>query len=84
MSDAIIVALITASATVICQLILSVKQKKDSDTKQAVRDRELEDRLTQIEHKLDVHNGYAEKLSDIALSLVAMQKDIEYLKGVQK
>ena len=84
MSDAIVVALITASATVICQLILAQKQKKDSDTKQAVRDRELEDRLTQIEHKLDVHNGYAEKLSDIALSLVAMQKDIEYLKGVQK
>lgn len=81
MTEAIIVALITASATVICQLILANKQRKDNETRQAVRDREIEDRLAQIEHKLDVHNGYAEKLSDIALALVAMKKDIEYLKG---
>lgn len=83
MTEAIIVALITASATVICQLILANKQRKDNETRQAVRDREIEDRLAQIEHKLDVHNGYAEKLSDIALALVAMKKDIEYLKGVK-
>lgn len=79
-SEAIIVALITASASVICQLILSAKQRKDNETKQAVRDKEFDDRLRVIERKLDEHNGYADKLSDIAIAIVKLQKDVEYLK----
>lgn len=81
MTDAIIVAIITASASVICQLVLARNQAKQNDIKQAVRDREFEDRLKVIEHKLDEHNGYAEKLSDIAISIVQLQKDVEYIKG---
>lgn len=80
MTEAIIVAIITASATVICQLILSRRQQAENETKQAVRRKEYEDRLKAIEQKLDEHNGYAEKLSDIAIAVVKMQKDIEYLK----
>lgn len=81
MSEAIIVALITASASVICQLVISNKTKKDNEVKQAVKDKEFTDRLAQIEAKLDIHNGYADKLGDVAISLAKMQKDIEYLKG---
>lgn len=81
MSEAIIVALITASASVICQLLISHKTKKDNETAQAVRDKEFDDRLKVIETKLDEHNGYAEKLSDIAIAIVKLQKDVEYLKG---
>lgn len=81
MTEAIIVAIITASASVICQLVLARNQAKQNDIKQAVRDREFEDRLKVIEHKLDEHNGYAEKLSDIAISIVQLQKDVEYIKG---
>lgn len=81
MSEAIIVALITASASVICQLLISAKTKKDNETKQAVRDKDFEDRLLRIEERLTTHNNYAEKLSDVAISLAKMQKDIEYLKG---
>lgn len=81
MTDAIIVALITASASVICQLLISHKTKKDNETAQAVRDKEFDDRLKVIETKLDEHNGYAEKLSDIAIAIVKLQKDVEYLKG---
>ena len=79
MTEAIIVALITASATVICQLILANKQRKDNETRQAVRDREIEDRLAQIEHKLDVHNGYAEKLGDIQTDIAVIKNDIKTL-----
>ena len=81
MTEAIIVAIITASASVICQLLISAKTKKESDIKQAVKDKEFTDRLAHIEEKLDIHNGYADKLGDVAISLAKMQKDIEYLKG---
>lgn len=80
MSETIIVALITASASVICQLLISVKTKKDNETKQAVRDKDFEDRLLRIEERLTTHNNYAEKLNDMSISLAKMIKDIEYLK----
>lgn len=81
MTDAIIVALITASASVICQLIISAKARRDQETKQAVRDKDFEDRLTHIEARLIEHNHYAEKLGEIAIALTAIKKDIEYLRG---
>ena len=81
MNDAIIVALITASASVICQIIISNKARKDQDAKQAARDQEVEDRLKGIERRLDEHNHYAEKLGEIAISLTAIKKDIEYIRG---
>lgn len=81
MTEAIIVALITASATVICQLIINTKARKDQDAKQAARDQEVEDRLKGIERRLDAHNHYAEKLGDIAIALTAIKKDIEYIRG---
>jgi len=37
-------------------------------------------RLQQIEKKLDIHNGYAEKFSDITSDIKLIQKDIELLK----
>lgn len=80
MSEAIIVALITAGASVICQLLISNKTKKDNATAQAVRDKDFEDRLKRIEERLDQHNNYAEKLNDMSISLAKMSKDIEYLK----
>lgn len=83
MSDAILVAIITASASVICQIIISNKTRKDQDAKQAARDQEVEDRLKGIEKRLDIHNNYAEKLSDISISLTAIKKDIEYLRGAR-
>jgi len=80
MSEAIIVALITAGASVICQLLISNKTKRDNATAQAVRDKDFEDRLKRIEERLDQHNNYAEKLGDVAISLAKMSSDIEYLK----
>ena len=45
-----------------------------------MREQKHADRLEAIEHKLDIHNGYAEKLGDIGEAIVAMKKDIEFLK----
>lgn len=87
MTEAIIVALITATASIIGQWLISRKQKADETTARAVRDTQLEDRLKHIEERLEEHNAYAErynqhaeKLGDIAISLAKMSKDIEYLK----
>jgi len=37
-------------------------------------------RLQQIEKKLDIHNGYAEKFGEITADIKLIQKDVEYLK----
>lgn len=73
MSDAIIVAVIAAVASVLGQWMISRRQAKDRETSEAIRDARIEDRMAAVEKKLDIHNGYAEKLAEI-------QKDIAVIK----
>ena len=40
----------------------------------------MEQRLTNIEHKLDVHNGYAEKLGDIGQDIAVIKNEIRNLE----
>ena len=80
MNDAIIVALISACATILTQLFINAQNKKEMSIAQAVRDKGFEDRLQVIEEKLESHNSYAEKFASVSNSIVAMQKDIEYLR----
>ena len=80
MSDAIIVALISACATVLAQLAINAQNKKEMSITQAVRDKDVDDRLKVIEEKLESHNSYAEKFATLTTTIVAMQKYIEYLK----
>ena len=81
MTDAIIVALISACATIVAQLLINAQNKKEMSIAQAVRDKEFEDRLKVIEERLESHNSYAEKFASLTGSIIAMQKDIEYLRG---
>lgn len=81
MNEAIMVAIITAGASVLCQLIIANRNRKDSEIKDAVRDQKIDDRLTAIEKKLDEHNGYAAKIGSLATSVSLMEKDISYLRG---
>ena len=74
MSDVVIAALIGAGASIIVNLIAAAGQRKKRAVEDAVKEEHLENRLASIERKLDVHNGYAEKLGDI-------QTDIAYIKG---
>ena len=80
----IIVALISAVSTVLGVLLTINKTRKEDAIEQGIHDRLQNERLDRIEKKLDVHNGYAEKLGGIAVSMTAMQKDIEYLKKGKK
>lgn len=80
MTEAIIVAIITGAFSFAGNVILNKKKSQEDAIKDAQREQRQSDRLESIEHKLDIHNGYAEKLGKISESMVAMQKDIEYLK----
>lgn len=80
MTESVIVAIITGAFTLAGTWLMNRKKSQDDAIKEAQREQMQADRLASIEHKLDIHNGYAEKLGDISQSIVAMQKDIEYLK----
>lgn len=84
MSDAVIVAVITAAASILCQFVIARSQHEKDKTDLAVT-------LKGIEDRLDEHNSYASKIGGLAedigkltISVTEMQKDIEYLrKGTQ-
>ena len=80
MDSTVLVALITGGCSVVGNYLVSLKKHKEDEVKIAQREQKQLDRLDAIEHKLDIHNGYAEKLGDISVSMMAMQKDIEFLK----
>ena len=84
MSEAVLVAIITATASVICQWVIARTQHEKDKTDLAVT-------LKGITDRLDLHNGYAEKIGGLAedmeklaVAMAKMEKDIEYLrKGTQ-
>lgn len=81
MDGAVWGALITAVASVICQLIISSKNKRENSIKDAVKDAHMEDRLNVIEKKLDEHNGYAAKFADLSGAIIELRADIGWIRG---
>lgn len=84
----IIVAIITSVGGIIGAYLAVQKGNRENEIKDAQREQRQADRLDRIderigslEKKVDIHNGYAEKLGDISISMTAMSKDIEYLKN---
>ncbi len=83
----IIVALITGVCAIVGQYLISQKKTRDDEIKDAQREQKqldqleaMDERFKVIEKKLDEHNGYAEKFGEISTSIVAIRKDLEYLK----
>ena len=79
MSDVVIVALITGVCSVIGQWLISRSQNAQRKVEEAVRDARLEDRLKAVERKFDVHNGYAEKFTEISTDIAVIKNDIKTL-----
>lgn len=73
MNDAVIIALITAGATIIGQWLIS-KSQHDKDN--AV----LNERLEGIKTRLDTHNSYAEKIGGLADDMNEIKVDLSSLK----
>lgn len=56
------------------------KQQEEVIKKQAVRDKDVEDRLGRIEERLNSHNSYAEKFASLTEAIVEMKTDIKWIK----
>ena len=80
MTEAIIVALITATATIIANVIMTVANRRKDAVERARSEQKTEDRLANIERKIDIHNGYADKLGDISKSMAVLATEIKNLK----
>lgn len=79
MSEAVIVALIAGVCSVFGQWLLGRGQEKKRKVDEAVRDARFEDRLSNVEEKLDAHNGYAARFSEIATDIAVIKNDIKTL-----
>ena len=81
MDDTVVIAaLITGVCAVLGQWLISRKSRKDADVKRQIIEAKREDWERRIENKIDIHNGYAEKFSDIAVELAEIKTEIRNLK----
>ena len=79
MSDAVTVAIITGVCAVIGQWLISHQQTTKRKIDDAVRDAKIDDRLQGIEKRLDEHNNYASKFSEIQTDIAVIKNDIKTL-----
>lgn len=84
MSDVVLAALIGAAASIVVNLITLIGQNNKRKTDEAVKDERLENRLKNIEKKLEAHNSYAEKLEGIQKDMGEIQTDIAVIKNEVK
>lgn len=75
----VIVALITGACAVIGNALVSRSYRRKEEQQRAIKEAEVEIRLDNIEHKLDIHNGYAEKLGEISVAIAKIQVALEGL-----
>lgn len=78
MTEAIIVALITAASVIGAQIIIAKQNGKKQDADRARLDQKTDDRLASIERKLDEHNGYADKIGRIELAIVRIEQELSH------
>ena len=84
MSEAIITAIITAIGAVLGQWIISSQAKRKTSIEEAKREQRLNDRLEVIEHKLDEHNGYAQKFGEVTTDIAVIRTEIKGIKEQMK
>ena len=89
--NAIIAGILAVIGSYAGNVALTRKKAREDAIREAEREarqeeqmRRTEERMREIEKKLDEHNKYSEKLGTIAVSMAAMQKDIEYLRKEAK
>ena len=84
MSEAILVAIIAALGSVIGQWLITRKQNQEKTVAEVKRDERLELRLRAVEEKLDRHNGYAERFSEIGKDIAVIKTEIKALQRAGK
>jgi len=56
------------------------KSQDEQIRSQAIRDTQLDDKLKQIDEKLQIHNSYAEKFAELTSVITEMKTDIKWIK----
>ena len=91
MNIEIITAIIGAVAVILSALLGYFSAVKKHEVEDAKREQEQKDlfkeifkQMNNIEKRLDEHNKYAEKYVETAKTLVAIQKDIAFLKEMKE
>ncbi len=91
MNIEIITAIIGAVAVVLSALLGYFSAVRKHEVEDAKREQEQKDlfkeifkQMSNIEKRLDEHNHYAEKYVETAKTLVAIQKDIAFLKEMKE
>ena len=79
MSEAVLIAIITGACAVVGQLIISRAQTAKRKVDDAVRDARLDDRLAGVEKRLDEHNRYAARFSEIQTDIAVIKNEIKTL-----
>ena len=79
MSEGVLIALITGLCAVVGQWLISRSQNEKRKVDDAVRDARLDDRLAGVERRLDLHNGYAERFSEVQTDIAVIKNDIKTL-----
>lgn len=88
--SAIVVAAIMAVSSLVCQVLINrsnrakrvqedAAKEKDRAVVEARKDEKLQNRLSNIEGKLDEHNGYAKTLSEMSRDIAVIKNDIKTL-----
>ena len=88
MNEAITVAFITAAATIIVQIIVSLTTRAEVKKGQAVfnavteeKFKNIEDKFDTVNKKLELHNGYAEKFPRIEAKLELLEGGINEVRA---
>lgn len=71
---------ITAFITAIGVLVVNILQNRKTSYLLEFRMDNMDGKLKDVEDKLDEHNGYARRFEEIEKAIVAIQKDISFLR----
>ena len=80
MNDTVLTALIMATASVVCQLLINLSNRRKREIDEAVKNEQFKAKLSEIDRKLDEHNGYASKFSNLGEAIHRITTDIELIK----
>ena len=84
MSESVLVAIITGVlavlGTYVGNVAISRKKSRQDAIREAKREQNLDDRLDRLEKKVDEHNGWGEKFSEIKQDIAVIKTEIEILR----
>lgn len=81
MTEAIIIALITAAAAVISNWLITASARKKDAIERAVLDERTDQRLQSIEHQLEALEKQVREHNGLKQDIAAMRADIANLKA---